>query len=327
MNINGVGSSSCFYLYPSESSETLDITTPVDNSIEGSLLPPASHSRVNSTETIEAPPPYSGSGSTSDGCRQDTGLNQWPLTAAVPSSWSDFSSPALNFLGGAPGPSWSSLDLAGHSMRQYLPTSSSERKRPSSSGTREGKRSSRTMERDPKMSGLEFKKSGPKQQASCPHLKVRKERLGDRIAALQQLVAPYGKTDTASVLTDAIGYIKFLQDRVQVRTFLLQDQVQKSSLSRALLIARLCSQLKLNPNRRKMSQELTLPYIKLSRVGAEEKSRGVLRAESHGSNSKADQSQSLRRQGLCLIPSSCISHIDFGGCTGPLFNWSFPRLA
>ncbi|KAK4782249.1 hypothetical protein SAY86_016351 [Trapa natans] len=288
MNINGVGSTSCFYLYPSESSETLDITTPVDNSIEGSLLPPASHSRVNSTETIEAPPPYSGSGSTSDGCRQDTGLNQWPLTAAVPSSWSDFSSPALNFLGGAPGPSWSSLDLAGHSMRQYLPTSSSERKRPSSSGTREGKRSSRTMERDPKTSGLEFKKSGPKQQASCPHLKVRKERLGDRIAALQQLVAPYGKTDTASVLTDAIGYIKFLQDRVQ---------------------------------------ELSLPYIKLSRVRAEEKSRGVLRAESHGSNSKADQSQSLRRQGLCLIPSSCISHIDFGGCTGPLFNWSFPRLA
>ncbi|KAJ6398403.1 hypothetical protein OIU77_019246 [Salix suchowensis] len=51
---------------------------------------------------------------------------------------------------------------------------------------------------------------------SCLTLKVRKEKLGDRIAALQWLVAPYGKTDTASVLTEAIGYIQFLHDQVQV---------------------------------------------------------------------------------------------------------------
>ncbi|KAJ8429820.1 hypothetical protein Cgig2_004404 [Carnegiea gigantea] len=44
---------------------------------------------------------------------------------------------------------------------------------------------------------------------------VRKEKLGDRIAALQQLVAPFGKTDTASVLMEAIGYIKFLQNQVE----------------------------------------------------------------------------------------------------------------
>ncbi|XP_057434980.1 transcription factor bHLH110-like isoform X2 [Lotus japonicus] len=48
-----------------------------------------------------------------------------------------------------------------------------------------------------------------------PPLKVRKEKLGDRIAALQQLVAPFGKTDTASVLMEAIGYIKFLQGQVE----------------------------------------------------------------------------------------------------------------
>ncbi|KAH7658799.1 Myc-type basic helix-loop-helix (bHLH) domain-containing protein [Dioscorea alata] len=47
------------------------------------------------------------------------------------------------------------------------------------------------------------------------HFKVRKEKLGDRIAALQQLVSPFGKTDTASVLMEAIGYIKFLQDQVE----------------------------------------------------------------------------------------------------------------
>ncbi|CAI9116803.1 OLC1v1018059C5 [Oldenlandia corymbosa var. corymbosa] len=51
---------------------------------------------------------------------------------------------------------------------------------------------------------------------SCPPLKVRKEKLGDRIAALQQLVAPFGKTDTASVLMEAFGYIKFLQNQVEV---------------------------------------------------------------------------------------------------------------
>ncbi|KAK8678439.1 hypothetical protein V6N13_143939 [Hibiscus sabdariffa] len=50
---------------------------------------------------------------------------------------------------------------------------------------------------------------------SCPPFKVRKEKLGDRIAALQQLVAPFGKTDTASVLMEAIGYIKFLQNQVE----------------------------------------------------------------------------------------------------------------
>ncbi|CAN6482420.1 unnamed protein product [Victoria cruziana] len=48
------------------------------------------------------------------------------------------------------------------------------------------------------------------------HLKVRKEKLGERITALQQLVSPFGKTDTASVLHEAMGYIKFLHNQVQV---------------------------------------------------------------------------------------------------------------
>ncbi|XP_059293154.1 transcription factor bHLH110-like [Lycium ferocissimum] len=51
-------------------------------------------------------------------------------------------------------------------------------------------------------------------QSSSPMLKVRKEKLGDRISALHRLVAPFGKTDTASVLTEAIGYIQFLQDQI-----------------------------------------------------------------------------------------------------------------
>ncbi|KAJ0570966.1 putative transcription factor bHLH family [Helianthus annuus] len=43
-----------------------------------------------------------------------------------------------------------------------------------------------------------------------------KVKMGDRITALQQLVSPFGKTDTASVLSEAIVYIKFLHEQVNV---------------------------------------------------------------------------------------------------------------
>ncbi|KAG9148204.1 hypothetical protein Leryth_014118 [Lithospermum erythrorhizon] len=45
---------------------------------------------------------------------------------------------------------------------------------------------------------------------------VKKVKLGERITALQQIVSPFGKTDTASVLHEATGYIKFLHDQLQV---------------------------------------------------------------------------------------------------------------
>ncbi|XP_004967408.1 transcription factor bHLH68 isoform X2 [Setaria italica] len=47
-------------------------------------------------------------------------------------------------------------------------------------------------------------------------LKVRKERLGDRITALHQIVSPFGKTDTASVLQETIGYIRFLLSQIEL---------------------------------------------------------------------------------------------------------------
>ncbi|OIW05958.1 hypothetical protein TanjilG_11645 [Lupinus angustifolius] len=74
-------------------------------------------------------------------------------------------------------------------------------------------------------SGAVMKKSGseppPKRPRNetpspLPAFKVRKEKMGDRITALQQLVAPFGKTDTASVLSEAIEYIKFLHEQVTV---------------------------------------------------------------------------------------------------------------
>ncbi|VFQ78283.1 unnamed protein product [Cuscuta campestris] len=56
-----------------------------------------------------------------------------------------------------------------------------------------------------------------KKNATAPPAKVkRRQKLGDRIAALQQLVSPFGKGDTVSVLTEANCYIRSLQDQVQV---------------------------------------------------------------------------------------------------------------
>ncbi|KAJ7966788.1 putative Transcription factor [Quillaja saponaria] len=73
------------------------------------------------------------------------------------------------------------------------------------------------------------KKPRLESRTPCPPIKVRKEKLGDRIAALQQLVAPFGKTDTASVLMEAIGYIKFLQSQVET----LSVPYMKSSRNQA----------------------------------------------------------------------------------------------
>ncbi|XP_009608011.1 transcription factor bHLH68-like [Nicotiana tomentosiformis] len=64
-------------------------------------------------------------------------------------------------------------------------------------------------------SGGISKKARVQHSSGQPSLKVRKEKLGDRITSLHQLVSPFGKTDTASVLSEAIGYIRFLQGQIQ----------------------------------------------------------------------------------------------------------------
>ncbi|GAA0146609.1 basic helix-loop-helix transcription factor [Lithospermum erythrorhizon] len=61
-----------------------------------------------------------------------------------------------------------------------------------------------------------IKKSKGEHSTIIGHAKVKKEKLGERIKALQQIVSPFGKTDTASVLHEALGYIKFLLDQLQV---------------------------------------------------------------------------------------------------------------
>ncbi|KAA8529931.1 hypothetical protein F0562_034465 [Nyssa sinensis] len=51
---------------------------------------------------------------------------------------------------------------------------------------------------------------------SSAKMRVPKVKMGDKITALQQIVSPFGRTDTASVLLEAIGYIKFLQGQIQI---------------------------------------------------------------------------------------------------------------
>ncbi|XLT87157.1 hypothetical protein HN873_008910 [Arachis hypogaea] len=68
----------------------------------------------------------------------------------------------------------------------------------------------------PNSNNKKNKTENPPSSTSSDHAKQKKEKLGERIAALQQLVSPFGKTDTASVLHEAMGYIRFLHDQVQV---------------------------------------------------------------------------------------------------------------
>ncbi|XP_031114339.1 transcription factor bHLH110-like isoform X2 [Ipomoea triloba] len=126
------------------------------------------------------------------------------------------------------------------------------------------------------------KKSRLDSRASCPPFKVRKEKLGDRIAALQQLVAPFGKTDTASVLMEAIGYIKFLQNQVET---------------------------------------LSVPYMKLSRNKSSGRAmQGVIKhLQGQEENIGSEEARrDLRSRGLCLVPLSCLSYVtDSGGGVWP----------
>ncbi|KAK8581762.1 hypothetical protein V6N13_144766 [Hibiscus sabdariffa] len=73
----------------------------------------------------------------------------------------------------------------------------------------------RSSECNSTATGGPLKKARVQPSATQSTLKVRKEKLGDRITSLHQLVSPFGKTDTASVLSEAIGYIRFLQGQIE----------------------------------------------------------------------------------------------------------------
>ncbi|KAG6490316.1 hypothetical protein ZIOFF_051605 [Zingiber officinale] len=126
-----------------------------------------------------------------------------------------------------------------------------------------------------------------------PPFKVRKEKLGDRVTALQQLVSPFGKTDTASVLQEAIDYIKFLHDQVGV----LSSPYFKDGLP---------SNHKQVPNLMQMINE-----------------------QQPENRDAAKQLADLRSRGLCLVPISGTYPVagetagDFWHPSAALFGGSF----
>ncbi|KAK6268069.1 hypothetical protein QUC31_012229 [Theobroma cacao] len=118
------------------------------------------------------------------------------------------------------------------------------------------------------------KKARVQPSSSQPPLKVRKEKLGDRVTTLHQLVSPFGKTDTASVLLEAIGYIRFLQGQIEA---------------------------------------LSSPYLGTASTNMRnqqsvQRERNCAFPEDQGQDIQ-DKPKDLRSRGLCLVPVSCTQQV------------------
>ncbi|KAI4355617.1 hypothetical protein L6164_004372 [Bauhinia variegata] len=134
------------------------------------------------------------------------------------------------------------------------------------------------------------KKARVQPSSSQPPLKVRKEKLGDRITALHQLVSPFGKTDTASVLLEAIGYIRFLQGQIEALSSPYLGNASKN-----------------------MRNQQPVHGAERSSVFPEDPGQllndnGLKRKEAPNQDAE-DKPKDLRSIGLCLVPVSCTQHV------------------
>ncbi|XP_043707295.1 transcription factor bHLH68-like [Telopea speciosissima] len=139
--------------------------------------------------------------------------------------------------------------------------------------------------------GGAFKKARVQPSSSQTSFKVRKEKLGDRITALHQLVSPFGKTDTASVLLEAIGYIRFLQSQIEALSSpYLGSGSGNMRQQQSVQGERNC----IFPE--DPGQLLNDPCMKR---------RGTPEQDGESEPNKKD----LRSRGLCLVPVSCTLHV------------------
>ncbi|XP_021807041.1 transcription factor bHLH68-like [Prunus avium] len=119
------------------------------------------------------------------------------------------------------------------------------------------------------------------QPSSTPTFKVRKEKLGDRITALHQLVSPFGKTDTASVLLEAIATYKL--------TYSFLPSQSNTSISSSLFSH-------VHGERNCVFPEDPGQLLNdncMKRKGAPEQ------------DADEEAKKDLRSRGLCLVPVSC----------------------
>ncbi|XP_027908390.1 transcription factor bHLH68-like isoform X2 [Vigna unguiculata] len=134
-----------------------------------------------------------------------------------------------------------------------------------------------------------YKKTKSQPSSSQPPLKVRKEKLGDRITALHQLVSPFGKTDTASVLLEAIGYIRFLQGQIEALSSPYLGNGSKNMR---------------NPQSVHGERNSVFPED----PGQLLNDNGLKRKGAPNQDGK-DKAKDLRSRGLCLVPVSCTQHV------------------
>ncbi|KAJ9688379.1 hypothetical protein PVL29_014191 [Vitis rotundifolia] len=145
----------------------------------------------------------------------------------------------------------------------------------------------RSSECNSTATGGALKKARVQASPTQPTFKVRKEKLGDRITALHQLVSPFGKTDTASVLLEAIGYIRFLQSQIE-----------------ALSLPYLGSgsgNMRQQPSSVQGERNCIFPED----PGQLLNDNGMKRKGASDQESHEEPKKDLRSRGLCLVPLSC----------------------
>ncbi|ESQ50377.1 hypothetical protein EUTSA_v10002020mg [Eutrema salsugineum] len=164
--------------------------------------------------------------------------------------------------------------------------------------------------------GSSFANKKPKLQVPSflPTLKVRKEKLGVRIAALHQLVSPFGKTDTASVLSEAIGYIRFLHSQIEVLSVPYFGTPTRNIMMHQNAQGEMKGIFPEDP-------QLVHEYCMKRSKGASSSSRN-----NQESNLNEEHKKDLKSRGLCLVPISCT--LQFGSDNGadywaPAFGVTF----
>ncbi|KAF8058163.1 hypothetical protein N665_1249s0006 [Sinapis alba] len=128
--------------------------------------------------------------------------------------------------------------------------------------------------------------------SSQSNLKVRKEKLGGRIAALHQLVSPFGKTDTASVLSEAIGYVRFLHSQIEALSHPYFSTTASGNMRH---------QQHLQGDRSCLFPEDPGQLVNDQCM----KRRGVSSSSTDNQNANDEPKKDLRSRGLCLVPISC----------------------
>ncbi|KAF3493735.1 hypothetical protein DY000_02057337 [Brassica cretica] len=169
------------------------------------------------------------------------------------------------------------------------------------------------------ISGSCFANKKPKLQvpslrpSSQSILKVRKEKLGGRIAALHQLVSPYGKTDTASVLSEAIGYIRFLHSQVEVLSVPYSGTPSRNNMMHQHARGDMNGLFPQDPG------QLVSEYCM-------KRSNGVSSSSTNKPNLNEETKKDLKSRGLCLVPISCTLQVgSYNGTDywAPAFGISF----